>query len=188
MSAIMEIWKDIPNYEGLYEVSNLGRVKSLPRYRLGISGCKVLVRGKILKFKIDRYGYAVQGLSFNAKLKTIPIHRLVALAFIGNSNPEKQNQINHKDGNKTNNHVENLEWCTPSYNIREALRIGLRGGGQIYKPRKDSPTIYQYKDGVLIKKYDCLASASRESGILKTSILNCLKGRSNSSGGYVWVY
>lgn len=188
MSATEEIWKDIPEYVGYYQVSDKGRVRSLPRYRVGNAGSLTLVKGGILKPTLDAYGYFKQGLTKNNKVKTYTIHRLVASAFIKNSNPEKQNQINHKDGNKTNNDVENLEWCTALHNIKEALRLGLKGGGRIYKPRVHSNSISQYKDGVLVKKYQCLASASRESGILKTSIGNCLKGRSKSSGGYTWEY
>ena len=103
-----EVWKDIPGYEGLYQVSNLGRVKSLPRKGTRSSDIYML---KIQKYKT---GYLYVSLSKNNKRKKEKIHRLVALAFISNIKNDKY--INHKDENPMNNCVENLEWCTQSYN------------------------------------------------------------------------
>ena len=100
-----EIWKSIPSYEGLYQASNLGNIKSLTR-----SGAKE----KILKGEMDDSGYIRVVLSKNNIKKKYKIHRLVAMAFIDNTN--NYSQINHKNGIKTDNRIENLEWCTPSYN------------------------------------------------------------------------
>ena len=183
-----EIWRDAPQYEGFYMVSNFGRIKSLPRTRKCGYGKTASVKERVLKYKIDKYGYAIYGLSKNGKSKSHTIHRLVALAFIFNPYPILLNQINHKDGNKLNNCLENLEWCDCTYNNREAVRIGLKGG-KPYNPRIDSTPIRQYdKEGNLVKRYENLAQASRESQILKTAIGNCLSGRSKSSGGFVWEY
>lgn len=99
------IWKDIPGYEGLYKVSNYGEVLSLKRNR---------TKEKILKGQIDQYGYIRIVLSKNGKIKKYKAHRLVLMAF--NNTNNKRLQINHKDGNKQNNFIDNLEWCTPSYN------------------------------------------------------------------------
>lgn len=99
----MEEWKDIEGYEGLYQVSNLGRVKSL-----------WFDKEKILKAYKNRYGYLCIGLCKYGKKKTYKIHRLVASAFIENSN--NYPEVNHKDEVKTNNNVNNLEWCTREYN------------------------------------------------------------------------
>lgn len=104
---IIEEWKDVPNYEGLYQVSNLGRIKSL-RDKNGKA------REKILKLKLSKFGYYQICLCKNGKQKWYFVHRLVALAFI--PNPNNLPQINHIDENKTNNYVENLEWCTSKYN------------------------------------------------------------------------
>lgn len=100
-----EVWKPIKNYESLYEISNLGRVKSFKR-----NGTK----GKILKGTYDEWGYIRVALSKNGKSKKYKVHRLVAEAFIPNSN--NYSQINHDNGIKDDNRVENLEWCTPSFN------------------------------------------------------------------------
>lgn len=114
-----EVWKDVEGYEGLYQVSNLGRVKSLTHY-ITKENCKPReVKGKILTPFFDRpKGYLSVSLSKNNKIKLQRIHRLVAQAFI--PNPDNLIQINHKDGNKTNNNVENLEWCSCKDNIRHA--------------------------------------------------------------------
>ena len=109
--TINEIWKDIKGYEGLYQVSNLGRVKSLEK--IDFSGHKR--KCKILKLALNRYGYAYLTLSKNGNKKAYTVHRLVAESFI--PNPNKLPFVNHKDENKSNNRVKNLEWCTHEYNI-----------------------------------------------------------------------
>lgn len=104
-----EIWKDVVGYEGLYQVSNLGRVKSLFRYK------------KILKQFEDNKGYLRVTLYKNNKSKSIKVHKLVAEAFI--PNPNNYDCINHKDENKTNNRVENLEFCSFYYNLMYGTRV-----------------------------------------------------------------
>lgn len=113
-----EIWKKIDGYEGLYEISNFGNVKSIPR-----NGTQVKTE-KILKKYITRCNYLVVVLSKQNKPKRIQIHRLVAKSFI--PNPENKPCINHKDGNKHNNYVDNLEWCTYSENLKHAYKANLR--------------------------------------------------------------
>ena len=107
----MEEWKSIPGYEGLYEVSNLGRVRSLDRY----DGRNHFRKGKVLSLVKNTDGYLKVLLKCNTKCKTITVHRLVAQAFI--PNPDNLPIINHKDEDKTNNRVENLEWCDNYYNL-----------------------------------------------------------------------
>lgn len=101
----MEEWRAIKGYEGLYEVSNTGKVRSLER---------ATTKGKILKPQIDKDGYLKCCLCKNNKKRTALIHRLVAIAFI--DNPKNYPLINHKDECKNNNHIENLEWCSHQYN------------------------------------------------------------------------
>lgn len=113
----MEVWKDVKDYEGLYQVSNLGNVKSLERYA-HTSNTRYnkhrLLRERILKPGKNKDGYSVVVLRKDCKGKSYYIHRLVAEAFL--PNPHNLPEINHKDENKENNHVDNLEWCTHIYN------------------------------------------------------------------------
>lgn len=111
-----EIWKPIQNYDGIYEVSNLGNIKSLNYRKSG--------KESILKQGIIRNGYKDVALWNHGIVKYPMVHRIVAIAFI--PNPNNLPQVNHKDGNKSNNHVGNLEWCTSSENHRHALKEGLR--------------------------------------------------------------
>ena len=108
----MEIWKDIEGYEGLYQVSNKGRVKSLNYGRTG--------KEKILRPGKNNDGYLIVILYKNGKKKNFRIHRLVAKAFL--TNPNNLLEVNHRDENKENNHVENLEWCDRKYNINYGSR------------------------------------------------------------------
>ena len=109
-----EIWKDIKGYEGLYQISNKGRVYSIPRSINKSDGKTQFVRGRILKPYIKQNKYLEADLCTEGKVKRYLIHRLVAEAFI--PNPNNLPEVNHKNEVKTDNNVENLEWCTPKYN------------------------------------------------------------------------
>lgn len=113
-----EIWRDICGYEGLYQVSNCGRVKRFHK----------TTPPRILKPGLNTWGYLKVSLSRNNENETQNIHRLVAQAFI--PNPDGKPQVNHKDGDKTNNCVDNLEWCTHEENNRHAIATGLRSVGE----------------------------------------------------------
>ena len=168
-----EIWKDIIGYEGLYQVSNLGRIKSLPR-----NG--TVKEQKILKQTLDTNGYLTIGLHKNNKAKKINIHRIVAETFVANIN--NYNIINHKDGNKQNNRVDNLEWCTQKHNIKEAIRLGL----QI--PYNKKPVFQYDKNGNFIKKYNSVCEAERKTKIFQSNISKCCLKQRHSAGGFVWRY
>ncbi len=118
-----EIWMDVIGFEGMYQVSNIGRVKSLDRpMKSGVQ--KNCIRsGGLLKQQITQHGYYQAYLSKHGLTKGITVHRLLALAFI--PNPSKKRAVNHKDGNKKNNNLSNLEWVTDSENVRHAFRTGL---------------------------------------------------------------
>ena len=116
MSNTEEIWKDVVGYEGIYQVSNLGRVKSLNYNHTG--------KEKVRKLDLGRKGYYLVVLCKGGKRKAHIVHRLVMLAFIG----ESDLQVNHKNGIKTDNRLENLEYCTASENIRHSFDTGLKSG------------------------------------------------------------
>ena len=124
---MQEIWKDIENYEGLYQVSNYGNIRSLNAI-INCKGAKGIEnhirKGRILKPSINTKGYYYVNLSKNGKVKNLRVHRLVANAFL--KNEYNLPIINHIDGNKLNNNILNLEFCNYSHNLKEAYRIGLR--------------------------------------------------------------
>lgn len=120
----MEIWKEVPNYNGIYLVSNLGRVKSIDQEINCKRNKKRIHKGKILKTYLNERGYECVGITINRVAKKKKVHRLVAEAFL--PNPNNLPQVNHIDCNKQNNCVENLEWCDNSYNMKEAYKNNLR--------------------------------------------------------------
>lgn len=111
-SGLTEYWKDIPNYEGRYQVSNFGRIKSF------------VGKEKILKQRTTKKGYKKVGLCKNKKQKQHRIHRLVAITFLPNN--LNLPEVNHIDGDKANNNLSNLEWCSPSHNMKHSFKTGLR--------------------------------------------------------------
>lgn len=116
-----EIWKDVKGYEGLYQASFCGAIKSLKRNRKGIGGAECSVRERILSQSLDGNRYACVALSKGGKRKTMKVHRLVAIAFI--ENPEDKPQVNHIDGVKTNNNISNLEWATAAENSIHSVDV-----------------------------------------------------------------
>lgn len=130
-----EIWKDIPGYEGLYQVSNLGDIKVLDRIvNCGIKNNKTVIRkSKLLKQRINQ-GYYEVALSKNGKKRFLKVHRLIAITFLPNLN--NLPSVNHKDENKLNNCIDNLEWCTIKYNCNYGTRnykISLANKGKKFK-------------------------------------------------------
>ena len=171
----MEIWKDIKGFEGLYQVSNLGKIKSLDRY-VGNKGFgKRLMKGSEKKGTVTKKGYLKVTLFKNGIGTTREIQRIVAETFI--ENPHQKKQVNHIDGNKHNNSVENLEWCTPKENTvhaKEVLKKGIKKVNQ-----------YDLR-GNFIKSYSSIKEASESTGILRCSISNVVCGRRNKAGNYKW--
>lgn len=122
----MEVWRDIEGYVGLYQVSNKGRVRSLDRLDVrsdGSKGSNRRLRGALLKASVGKVGYYVVVLSKNRTRKTFTVHRLVAIAFI--DNPDNKGSVNHINGIKTDNDINNLEWTTHKENMRHGWDTGL---------------------------------------------------------------
>lgn len=115
-----EIWKDIKEYEGLYQCSNYGNIRSLDRYIYERSGKKQFRKGQIIIPRINKNGYLQFALNKESKRKMVYVHVIVATTFI--ENPNKFKTVNHKDGNKLNNNIENLEWCSYSENNLHAYK------------------------------------------------------------------
>lgn len=171
----MEEWKTIEGYNGRYEVSSYGRIRSVSMF-IG----NHIYHGKVLSPTIMANGYLKVNLILRGKKNTCLVHRLVAKAFI--ENRENLPQVNHKDEIKTNNNVENLEWCSESYNCR----YGKRNLSMIEKKRK--PVLQLSVDGDLINRFEVLNYASRITGINAAHICDVCKGKRKSAGGYVWKY
>ena len=174
-----EIWKDIEEfegYEGLYKVSNRGNVKSLNYRHTG--------KERILKTRKTSDGYLLVNLYKDGKMKTYYVHQLVATAFC--ENPEGYTEVNHKDENKENNCIDNLEWCSRSYNLSYNGRA--KKAGEKVAEKLSKPVLAIHKISGLILEFSSTMEASRQTGINQGNITSCLKGRLKSAGGYYWHY
>ena len=172
-----EIWKPVEGYEGRYEVSSLGRVKSYAQDRH---------KGKIKDGHPTYKGYR-KILLYDGKghKRWYPIHRLVAAAFI--PNPDGLEQINHKDEDKTNNCVENLEWCTNYYNAHYGTKIE-RGAESNRCCETTSRKIYSIDENRQVEYYDSIGEAERQTGLSHCNIVRTLKGRRPRCGNRQWFY
>ena len=167
-----EIWKDIKGYEGLYQVSNWGNVKSTQYYHGTYE--------RTLKPTKDKDGYLQVILYKDGKRKMHRIHRTVAEAFI--PNPDNLPQINHRDENPSNNRVDNIEWCDCKYNINYGTRTKKASV-------KKSKTVYQYTmDRKFIKEWQSAMEVERELGFYNSYINRCCNGKRKSAYKYIWKY
>lgn len=182
-----EIFIDIKGYEGLYQISNLGRIKSL-----------WFGKEKILKGGKDKDGYLKVILSREGKHKTYSVHRLVAEAFIPNTNNHPQ--VNHKNEDKTDNCVDNLEWCTQKYNVNygtcqqrrakntDYKAIGRKNAEKLLNRKDQSKTVLQYtKEGEFIRKWETLRECGRN-GFKISNISSCCQGKRKTHKGFIWKY
>ena len=177
----MENWKDIKGYEGLYQVSDKGNVASL-NYRG--TGEKRQLRAGVLPS-----GYPIVVLSDGKAQATKYVHRLVAEAFI--ENPDGKTQINHIDGCKTNNDVTNLEWATPSENMKHACQTGLSNTMPAWKASVEKsrhPVAKMDLNGDMLGVYSSLSEAARENAIHRDSITSAARGMRRTAGGYLWKF
>lgn len=180
-----EIWKDVKEFEGIYQVSSKGRVKSLNKLGKAISSAgksyTVKVSGRMLAIGKYPNGYSYVNINIDGKRGTRLVHRLVAEAFI--PNPENLPQVNHKDENIENNCVENLEWCTAKYNAN----YGTRNARCFHHDQQKA--INQLSiDGTFIKRWNGIGEASKALGINDSQIIRVCKHRNVSAGGFKWEY
>ncbi len=181
----MEEWKDIIDFEGLYEISNLGNVRSKDtKAELYINGklsSSRIIKGKQLKIFLNCIsGRKYVVLFKNSKTYTKLVHRLVAEAFI--PNPNNYKEINHIDEDFTNNCVNNLEWCTRKYNVNYGTRT------QRQKEKMYKPVLQFNKNGEFIKEYKSINQASEETGAYAQAISKVCKGERITAGKYIWKY
>ena len=171
----MEIWRDVEGYEGLYQVSNYGRVKSLEREIVYKDGRKKMLQERILHIFLNELGYYHVMLSKNGTPKRYKVHRLVAKAFI--PNPSNLPIINHKDENPKNNNTENLEWCDQKYNVNYGTAI--ERGKLKQQNRSDlSKRVAQFTlDEELVAEYNSASEVERINPQFKaSSITRCCRG------------
>ena len=184
-----EEWKDIKDFEGLYQISNYGRVRRIGVYRISTRYYKKgrYYQTKIMTSSIGKHGYCcVQLFDYNGSFKTVRVHRLVAQAFIPNL--ENKPQVNHIDGNKQNNRIDNLEWCTNGENGKHAWDNNLRTKN-FGKNNHISKKILQYTpDKKLIKEWDCIKDISRTLGYNYGYIISCCKRKYKLGHNFIWRY
>jgi len=187
---MQEIWKDIKGFEGSYQVSNLGNIRSLTRKVNTFYGVRT-VKGKILKPLKTNTNYFRVDLKQNQKHNYLSIHKLVAETFI--PNPNNYPVINHKDNNPLNNCLDNLEWCTQSYNVQYAYKngnakptTGCFKKGNIPHNRKK---VNQYsKDGKFLRTFISIKEAASSVDTVPSNINQCLSGSTKTAKGYIWRY
>ena len=188
-----EIWRDIYEYEGKYQVSNMGRVRSLdftsmqPHSKTGEIH-PYTYTGRMLKPHAINSGYLAVGLRDQQGKRQHLVHRLVAAAFI--PNPNDLPVVNHKNEDKTDNRAENLEWCTNMYNNHYGNAQRKLSETHTNHPNLSKPVFQKDKDGCLVNMFPSAAEASRQTGIPQSAIVRCCNGEKyyKSAGGYLWEY
>jgi len=186
-----EIWKDVVGYEGIYQVSDIGNVRSLDRVLPhDRNGNKRFVNGKSINKYICSSGYYVVSMGNSKNHIKRYCHKLVLEAFT--PNPENKLQGNHIDGIKSNNKLSNLEWVTPKENIAHAFRIGLARGGSFGKfgeKHHRSKAILQFdKNNNYIAEFGSIREAARSNNLSDSNIVKALKGTFNYCGSFIWKY
>lgn len=171
-----EKWKDIAGYEGLYQVSNLGRIKSLSN--------RSNHKNEIIMKEHIVTGYSQVVLTKNGKGKNFKVHRLVAFAFI--RNPYEFPEVNHINGNKQDNRVSNLEWVTTSQNVNHAFATGLNRARKGAENKRSKTVVQMSLEDAEIQIFHGMREAERKTGISHFEISACCSGKKTDAGGYKW--
>lgn len=170
-----EIWKDIPGYEGIYQASTFGRIRSIPHLiKANKDGGTRYTNLYVKNPTVGWHGYSYIGTSKNGECKTELLHRLIAKTFL--PNPNNLPAVNHKDGNKQNNYIENLEWCTDSEN---QMHTSINGLFKKTKKVKCVETGAVYRNS---------CDAEKQTGVSSRTIRNVCAGIGNTAGGYKWIW
>lgn len=193
MRELIEIWRPVVGYEGFYEVSNLGRVRSLDRYKKGKHNAVMLLQGKLLTLKKRSNGYIEISLSKNGKHKSHLLHRLVAEAFI--PNPEDKPCVDHINTDRSDNVVwlnqdgsvnydkTNLRWVTPKENQNNPLSIKK----QINNPQRSKLVLQIDSNDKIVNIFQSASEIERNMG-KRTSVSSCCRGERKQAYGYMWRY
>lgn len=185
---VKEIWKDISGYENKYQISNLGNVKSMEMKLRVKGGVLRTKKEKILKPMLGKRGYLVVNLWEDYIKKTATIHRLLMEHFV--ENPENKRCVNHINGIKTDNRLDNLEWATHTENNRHSWANGLNRSGNIGKTGYNSirgiPVAQYSLDGTLIAEFGSGMEAKRGTGVSDSDINSVCSGKRQSAGGFMW--
>ena len=171
----MEEWRDVIGYEGLYEVSNLGNVRSCEHFTNGHH-----LMSRVLRQNLSNRYLHVKLYKSQAK-RSLRVHRLVAMAFV--PNPDDKPQVNHIDGNRFNNSASNLEWCTSSENMIHAIKTGL------FEPSTESTkkkVLQLDMNGNIVNEWDSMTDAAKALGLQVSNISHCCSGRIRQTGGFKW--
>lgn len=180
---MQEIWKDIKDYEGLYQISNFGNVKSFPRKGTHKN------KERILKQYKNHKGYFYTVLTKNSKGKQFFIHRLIAIHFI--ENPLNKPQVNHINGIKTDNSIKNLEWVSGMENMQHSWKIGLRDIEKVKKTLYEANRreVNQFSlNGNFIKKWESIKDIERTLNFDNRNISACCRHKRKTAYGYIWRY
>jgi len=177
---MIEVWKNIKEYEGLYQVSNIGRVKSLERTVIDKRGHKHYTNERILKPQIGPNGYLQVGLHKDCKGKSLYIHRLVCEAF--HENPKNKPEVNHINEDKSDNRACNLEWVTSKENNNHGTH-----NARVAKT-KGKPVGQYTRDGELVKVWQSNHEVERQLGFDQSTLSKVARGELKAAYGYVWKY
>lgn len=191
-----EVWKPIKGYEGLYEISNLGKIKSLKRILIYKNGHNRPMFERIMTARVSK-GYLCVNLYKNGKIKTSRIHRLVAEAFV--PNPYNKPYIDHIDTIKTNNRYDNLRWVTPKENTLNPITLNriisiikredtIKNRIKACKTSNSKPVVQCTKDMIFVTEYKSATEAAKFNGFNRRNISHCCEGKRKTCSGYIWKY